>query len=196
MSVPSYTYKCSKCDFSAPGSLLTGLTVYEDGEQHIQCHYEACWCNKCVSITPLENFKANKSELEKAKIALNRATERTSYFWQNILNALLKYRQTFIKNELNEITASLKYMELANNRMGDEKCLKCGSNDATPLPDEVKLAGTQITGRKYSENSPTGFIHPHCGGEIIAVGDDMRFNLVPSTNIYSMDGSFKEKIYH
>jgi len=89
-------------------------------------------------------------------------------------------------------------MVLAKQRSGDEKCLNCGSHDTMPFIGNPGLTEILSNDFIYSGSSPTGFIHPNCdcSGKIIAVGDDMRFNLVPSTNIYRMDGSYKEKIYH
>ncbi|MGK0371264.1 MAG: putative RNA-binding Zn-ribbon protein involved in translation (DUF1610 family) [Glaciecola sp.] len=195
MSIPSYTYKCSRCDFNAPGTLLTGHTVYDDGEHHIDCTYKAAWCCFCESITPLEVFTLDKSQYEKAILTVDRVVECTSSFWQNIFNALVPSRRKLVESELNDITLLLKYMELANQRSGDEKCLKCGSHDTRPFMSNSGLTEVLRNNFISSGSSPTGFMHPNCGGEIIAVGDDMRLNLVPSTNIYNMDGSFKEKVY-
>jgi ferredoxin len=196
MSVPSYTFKCSECDFSASGDLLIGPTVYDDGHNQFTCNYEAAWCNTCESITPLEVLKLNKHQLESAQLALDELSLNAHSPWSNFLNVIFKSKRKMLFREINEISDLLKYMELAKKRKGDEKCLKCGSHDATPFMGNKELAGMRTIDFTYSGKSPTGFIHPNCGGEIAAVGDDIRFSFAPSTNIYNMDGSFREKLYH
>jgi hypothetical protein len=195
MSVPSYTYKCNNCDFTAPGTLLIGSTVYDDDGQHIHCNYEAAWCNTCESITPMELFKLRKYQFESSKRTIDNLSERTHGFLQNLLNSIFKSRQKYISDSLEDITGLLKYIELANRRAGGERCLKCGSHDAKPLAGEIDSSNLMQEDFTFSGQSDTGLIHPNCSGEIHIEGTGMRFSYVPSINIYNTDGTFREKLY-
>jgi hypothetical protein len=142
----------------------------------------------------MEVFKLDKGQFERAQHAIDSISDSTSSPLHNILNSIFKSRRESINWDLEKITELLDYIELANRRAGDEKCLKCGSHDAVPFPGTIDTNNLMQSDFTYSGKSSTGFIHPNCGGEIIIEGTGMRFSYVPSTNIYNTDGTFREKL--
>jgi hypothetical protein len=194
MSVAPIHLSCSLCTFSASESCMWGNFEYElsDGTR-IPLLRSLGWCHDCKSATPIEQLTPIKKELTdvlgrprnsafELKLELDRAKSRLRNifgFGKAAIDRLTSDLEYTIKEE-HENTL---YNNLIESRLGSPRCLICSKRDVLSL----RLPS-------ISEGAPaktTGFIHPECGGELLAENSGFRISKTfRSVRIYDPEGVF------
>lgn len=186
MSMPSYNLTCNKCDYSVSSMILWGGFLYTDGETEFSCNKSMGWCDDCSAIAPIENFENTGRELEIIEQRSQWLRNENGTFRKALLNLLFSSRRKHQQSCLNDIYSASKTISLSRKRRGTECCLYCGGRSVHFFNGDAKLGFS--SDMKYTESHPSGFIHPHCGGEFVSKPNSMRFNVITRTRLYSVDG--------
>ena len=191
MSMPSYSILCTQCDYESSGRAIWGRYYYKDDEGQFNLERQLGWCNGCQSITPIEDFS------DAAKVAGNIRSDLyfirrdTATVFANILNVLFKSRRESLGSTIDNISGYAKYIQLAEERVGQERCLTCGSHVVQPYNPIREGGGFKSRGDfMYHGEHKTDFEHPGCGGMFYEKAHKMRFSMVFYTKLYTTEGGF------
>ena len=132
MSFPSYSILSTQCDYDSSSRASHGLYYYKDNEGQFHLERQLGWCNGCKSITVIEDFSDAAKVAGKMRSNLYRIRRDMGTVFANILNALFKSRREWLDSTIETINSYAKYIELAEARTGQERCLKCSSYFVVP----------------------------------------------------------------
>jgi len=176
------TLECDKCGATGSTSATWGEYAYIDGGEEYSVNRILGWCPDCANCVPLEEF----GDEERLITGLMEAVQDTGgYLRKRIVLFLSKssvQRRNYTLNKLEEMTWRLS---LIRERKGTEKCLRCGSSNAQEFSGGIPVH------KSWSHDpdiAATGFKHPGCGGEFIAIPNPVRLSLVITPNYYTVDG--------
>jgi hypothetical protein len=141
-------------------------------------------------MVPIEDFGYHLWELEAIESRCEWLASELSSGWQALLNFLSKGRRARQSELLHEIQMNTATLRNAFRRKGTERCLECGSSDVKAFDGDVNI--TLSDDSVFEGSNKTGFIHPGCGGELVARGSGARFNIARETRIYTPHGDFVE----
>ena len=79
------------------------------------------------ALLPLKILAIRLRQLLKLESELELIRLETGTVWANILNVLFKSRREWLDSTIETINSYAKYIELAEARTGQERCLKCSS---------------------------------------------------------------------
>ncbi|MEI8123349.1 MAG: hypothetical protein WCI20_15065 [bacterium] len=197
MSVETTQITCSTCAFTASDSVTWGYFSYELKDNTlISVERSLGWCHNCNDVVAIENLtpKAKRSKdtdgrswkgIAELKLELQKAKSRL----RNIFG-FGKAKIDLLTNEL-EFTILREreidqYNKLIESRVGSSRCLFCSMRDILHLNIP-----------KLTEGNPpvsTGFIHPECGGQLMAAKSGFRVSLrFDYTSVYDCEGHFLRK---
>jgi len=194
MSVATTQITCSNCSFSASDSVNWGHFSYElDDGTLIPLQRSLGWCNHCSDVVAIESLSPipmQQTDIlgrpRKSVFELKLELQTTKNRLRNIFG--------FGKDRIARLTSDLEftvkeerendlYNNLVESRAGSPRCLRCSLRDIHPLkiPD-------------LTERHPplsTGFIHPECGGQIMACKSGFRVSMrFDRVRIYDCEGCF------
>ena len=132
MSVPSYSILCTQCDYRSSSNATNGQYYYKDDEGQFNLERQLGWCNSCQSITAIEDFGKTSKAASEIRSKLYSIRRDTGTVFANILNVLFKSRREWLDSTIETINSYAKYIELAEARTGQERCLKCSSYVVIP----------------------------------------------------------------
>lgn len=194
MSVASTQISCSNCSFSASDSVTWGRFSYElDDGTRIPLQRCLGWCHHCDDVVAIEAITPISRQLtdifgrpRKSAIQLQLDLQKAKNRLRNIFG--------FGKSEIARLTSDLEstvkeerendvYNNLVESRIGSARCLRCSMRDVHPL----KIS-------RVTEGAPsvsTGFIHPECGGQILAGKSGFRVSMrFDRVRLYDCEGCF------
>ena len=192
MSVPSYSILCTQCDYRSSSNATNGQYYYKDDKGQFNLERQLGWCNGCQSITAIEDFGDTAEAAAKIKSELEFIRRDTGTVWANILNVLFKSRREWIASIIETTRSYAKYIELANARAGQERCLKCSSYVVLPYKPTKEGGDLDVHGFMYHGERNTDFEHPGCGGTFSEKADNVRFHGKFEPRFYKPDGSYIE----
>jgi|GEM_PF-708476 len=193
MSVPSYAILCTQCDHQSSSNATVGRYYYRDDEGQFHCERQLGWCNGCRSITSIEDFSDTAKAAGEIRSQLEFIRRDTGTTFANILNVLLPSRREWLDSTIEAINSYAKYIQLAQKRIGQERCLTCGSHVVRPYKPTREGGGFKETGDfMFHGQHNTDIAHPGCGGMFYEKADDMRFSMVIYSRFYTTDGVFIE----
>ena len=190
MSFPSYSILCTQCDYDSSSRASHGSYYYKNDEGEFDLERQLGWCNGCQSITAIENFDKTSKVASEIRSKLELINLKMAAVWANILNVLFKSRREWLDSTIETINSYAKYIELAEARTGQERCLKCSSYVVVPYKPAKEGGGLDVRGFMYHGERNTDFVHPGCGGAFYEKADDMRFSMVSYSKFYTTDGVF------
>jgi len=193
MSMPSYAIHCTQCDYESSSNVTSSRYYYKGEEGRFNCERQLGWCNGCRSITAIEDFSDTAKAAERIKSQLEFIRRDTATAFANILNMLFKSRRESLSSTIETINSNAKYIELAEERIGQERCLTCGSHVVQPYNPIREGGGFKSRGDfMYHGEHNTDFEHPDCGGMFYEKAHKMRFSMVFYSKFYTTDGVFIE----
>ena len=196
MSVPSYSIRCTQCDYDSSSRANHGLYYYKDDEGQFNLERQLGWCNACQSITAIEDFSDTSKAASTIRSELENINRYTSSVYANICNVLFSSNRKWLNGLTETINSYARYIELARVRSGQERCLKCSSYVVVPYKPAKEGGGFKERGDfMYHGEHNTGFVHPGCGGTFYEKADDVRFSGKSESRFYKPDGSFIESYY-
>ena len=150
----------------------------------------------CRSITAIEDF----SDISKAAGRIRSESRLlrcdTGTIFANILNVLFPSRRVWLADALKGIDDRAKYIQLSEERVGQERCLTCGSYVVQPYNPAKEGGGFKDRGGfMYHGEHKTDFEHPGCGGMFYEKAHKMRFSMVFYSKFYITDGAFIESYF-
>ena len=197
MSMPSYAICCTQCDYESSSNVTSSRYYYKDEEGRFNCERQLGWCNGCRSITAIEDFSDTAKAAERIKSQLEFIRRDTATVFANILNVLFKSRRESLGSTIENINSYAKYIELAEARTGQERCLTCGSHVVQPYNPIREGGGFKSRGDfMYHGEHKTDFEHPGCGGMFYEKADDVRLHGKFEPRFYKPDGTFIESYYN
>jgi hypothetical protein len=143
-------------------------------------------------ITAIEDFGDTAEAAAKIKSELEFIRRDTGTVFANILNVILPSRRKWLSDRLTKINNHAKYIQLAQKRAGQERCLTCGSHAVKPYKPIREGDGLKSQGFMYHGQCNTDFEHPGCGGMFYEKADDVRLNGKSESKFYKPDGNFIE----
>jgi hypothetical protein len=154
------------------------------------------WCNGCQRIGAIEDFGDVAKAAGKIRSELDFIRSDTGTVFANILNSLFSSRRSWLKDRIDTVNNNAKYIQLAEKRVGQERCLKCGSHVVQPYKPVRKGGGFKETGDFMLHGQHgTDVEHPGCGGMFYEKADDVRLNGKFDSKFYKPDGSFIESYF-
>jgi len=153
------------------------------------------WCNGCQRITAIEDFGDVVKAVAKIKSELEWIRRDTGTIFANVLNVLFPSRREWLSDRLTNINNHAKYIQLAQKRAGQERCLKCGSHVVEPYKPIREGEGLKVKGFMLHGQCKTDVVHPGCGGMFYEKADDVRLNAKFESKFYKPDGSFIEAYF-
>lgn len=190
MSMPTMTLECDKCGYAGSTGMTHGNLVYKDGDVEIHLRRTLGWCDDCATLVPMEDFSEEEA-------VLLRLADEIEYLKKNdqksITVCLTKTSKSRRDHRYDEITELTHWLHLAKQRKGTEKCLRCESTNVREFDGKYHWVESAYEDVPDEQLQPTGFIHPQCGGEIMAKSCPMRFRLLMEPRYYSMDGRYLEQ---
>ena len=193
MSMPSYAICCSQCGYESSSNATSSRYYYKDEEGRFNCERQLGWCNGCRSITAIEDFSDTAKAAERIRSESRRLLRDTATVFANILNVLFKSRRESLGSTIDNISGYAKYIQLAEERVGQERCLTCGSHVVQPYNPIREGGGFKSRGDfMYHGEHKTDFEHPGCGGMFYEKAHKMRFSMVFYTKLYTTEGGFIE----
>ena len=197
MSMPSYAICCTQCDYESSSNVTSSRYYYKGEEGRFNCERQLGWCNGCRSITAIEDFSDTAKAAERIKSQLEFIRRDTATAFANILNMLFKSRRESLSSTIETINSNAKYIELAEERIGQERCLTCGSHVVQPYNPIREGGGFKSRGDfMYHGEHKTDFEHPGCGGMFYEKADDVRLHGKFEPRFYKPDGTFIESYYN
>ena len=196
MSVPSYSILCTQCDYRSSSRANHGCYYYKDDEGQFNLERQLGWCNGCQSITAIEDFSDTSKAASTIRSELKNINRYTSSVYANICNVLFPSNRKWLNWLTETINSYAKYIELAQVRSGQERCLKCSSYVVVPYKPVKEGGGFKERGDfMYHGEHNTDFVHPGCGGTFYEKADDVRLFGKSESRFYKPDGSFIESYY-
>ena len=196
MSVPYYSILCTQCDYRSSSRANHGCYYYKDDEGQFNLERQLGWCNGCQSITPIEDFSDTSKAASKIRSDLKNINRYTSSVYANICNVLFPSNRKWLNWLTETINSNARYIELAQVRSGQERCLKCSSYVVVPYKPVKDGGGFMDRGDfMYHGEHNTDFVHPGCGGTFYEKADDVRLFGKSESRFYKPDGSFIESYY-
>ena len=193
MSMPSYAICCTQCDYESSSNATSSRYYYKDEEGQFNCERQLGWCNGCRSITAIEDFDDVAKAAGKIRTDLYYIRRDTDTVFANILNSLFPSRRKWLKDRIDTVNKNAKYIQLAEKRVGQERCLTCGSHVVQPYKPIREGGGFKETGDFMLHGQHgTDVEHPGCGGMFYEKAHKMRFSMVFYTKLYTTDGVFIE----
>jgi hypothetical protein len=97
------------------------------------------------------------------------------------------YKQEDLARKLDEATLLLAIIK---QRQSPPRCLECGSTRVI-----VPLVADREFWDSVNTKGAIGFIHPDCGGELLAHKDGLRIAIRTSKRYYTPEGVFIERVF-
>ncbi len=193
MSMPSYSIRCHLCDYESSSRATWGARYYKDEEGVFECHHQMGWCDGCQSVTAIEDFGEVLQAATHIRSALDAMKRDTEPTFVNLLTAIFTSRRKWQTAAVKAINTHIKYIQLAQTRSGQERCLKCGNRGVVAYKP-VKQRGDHIEakGFMYHGHCTTDFVHPGCGGQLYEQADSVRLNINLQAKFYTLNGDFIE----
>ena len=196
MSVPSYSILCTQCDYDSSSRATIGRYYYKDNEGLFNLERQLGWCNGCQRITAIEDFSQTFQAATKIRSQSELVSRNTGSVWAAILNVLSKSSREWLASNIKTINSYAKYIELAEDRVGQERCLTCSSYVVIPYKPTKDKGGFKERGDfMYHGKHNTDFEHPGCGGMFYEKADDVRLHGQLRSKFYKPDGTFAESNY-
>ncbi len=200
MSLPSTTFKCSRCGYRQCGAVAWGTKEYVlPNGLRLRAPSRLGWCHDCKGLAAVESISIEDRLEELRKIESDLAgchPPRKPRWWH--LGRYIFYKGTLAWEKLQRdhhfslvvgVADARDLLALQQQRITPPRCMDCGSENVT-----VPFITNQNLWEDSSQPEPTGFHHPDCGGEILMIDDDLRIGLAPSVRRYTPEGDFIEKI--
>jgi len=193
MSMPSYSILCTRCDYESSGRAIWGPYYYKDDEGRFNLERQLGWCNGCQRIAAIEDFDDVAKAAGKIRADLYYIHRDTDTVFANILNSLFPSRRKWLKDRIDTVNKNAKYIQLAEKRVGQERCLTCGSHVVQPYKPIREGGGFKETGDFMLHGQHgTDVEHPGCGGVFYEKADDVRLHGKFDSKFYTTDGDFIE----
>lgn len=176
MSVADIFLRCERCDLAGfvTGAPLNVAYIIDGLE--VPMHVVLGYCPDCDSLGRImECFNRNDSpvdeELQAARATYQADASKLWYRWFS------KSHIQKLEEHIRELEVQQKALEmrqkLMTERKGSERCIRCGSPNVSSFAGMYFLPFDEKEGF-FTGEQRTDFIHPGCGGEVIAKGSEMR----------------------
>jgi hypothetical protein len=169
--MPVILFSCTHCDFEQSDVKTWGCREYvlEDGVR-IVMPSRLGWCHACNGLVAVEDIsvKARQEELEKAQKEFANLS-----MWAFRMRRILQ----------REIVDLQDILLLQQQREESARCLDCGSTDID-FPSKQPVSEENGSGALFKLN----FLHPSCGGTLVAKMSDMRLVLQQTVKRYTPNG--------
>ena len=154
------------------------------------------WCNGCQSIAAIEDLGEAAKAAGGIRSQFKFIRRDTGTIFANLLNVLFPSGREWLGDVLTNINNHAKYIQLAQKRAGQERCLTCASHVVRPYKPTREGGGFKETGDyMYHGQHGTDVEHPGCGGMFYEKAHEMRFSMVFYSRFYTTDGVFIESYF-
>ncbi len=185
MSAQSVNLNCEICGLQSSTREVWGEFYYLYNDLKIPVNRTLGWCKQCKKFCPIENFNHQKNICEEMDSLISYFNNDYSHKTFLFIGKKLRENRLF---KLNLIKILNEQLKLISTRAGSEKCLICGSSNIDSSIGEF-LSKNQEINEHNTGHARTGFIHPNCGGEIIASPSPIHINMEFTPRFYNPDGS-------
>jgi hypothetical protein len=201
MSMPFTVFSCNRCDFGGSSIVNRGASCYQSGEQQAYVNKQLGWCAQCADLCSAENLPtvASITAMAKEYAGLQKVVEdcrselKTKRSWlAKLFNGSIRlpdemlYAESDMMDLDNQLQDDRQCIEILKGRQSPARCLTCGSTEITYLPHDYKLLGCPDN---PGPPVPIHFLHPGCGGELLAQYSDIRFSLKSVRRFYDTEGN-------
>ena len=185
MSAQSVDLNCEICGYRSNTREVLGEFYYLYDNLEISINRVLGWCKQCDGFRPIENFGNQKDICERIESLINSLEKDYSQKKFLFIGKKLRSSRLHTLNHIKELNEQLKISSL---RIGSEKCLTCGSSDIETFSSDNLVKIDESDGDDVG-NVRTGFIHPNCGGEIIATPSPLYIQMEFTPRYYNPDGT-------
>lgn len=190
MSVEPTVFTCDKCDFKASSTVVWGRFYYQvEDERLIFLNRRLGWCLSCKTLSPVEDLSIEKvthDEIRECEAELS-DFENRGFLRKHLAGSKKKERIAYVRQRLEE---NLRLVEIPRSRKLPPRCLICSGNQIVS-----HKFSTSIDGDPSGKPFPTGFVHPDCGGNIVASSAGIRLMMRIKSRAYTTEGIFIREWY-
>ena len=185
MSAQSVNLNCDICGFESSTREVWGEFYYINNHLKTPVNRALGWCEQCSKFCPIEDFSNQISICEEIDSLIKYF--KNDYSQKSVLLIGKKLREDrLFKLEL--IGVLNEQSKIISKRIGSEKCLNCGSTNVEILISDC-LSRIDERIRHSTGSIRTGYIHPNCGGEIIATPSPLHIQMEFTPRYYRSDGT-------
>jgi hypothetical protein len=183
MSMPSKILRCDACGKEANTCMLHQSFRYWYKDTEVFLPRTLGFCLDCNNFAPIEYFG---TRIEETNQKLEAHSTRVTRFVRRVLSSNPRpWLRKVLAYCFSELCENVYFLELAETRRGDERCLCCLSRNIIKFEGNINLP-YDISG-VYVGKAATGFIHPGCGGEFWVENSPWRFNLARHPQYFLVD---------
>lgn len=190
MSVEPTVFTCDKCDFKASSKIVWGRFYYQAAaDRLIPLNRSLGWCSSCKTLTPVEDLSIRKvtyDEIREYEAELFDFESR-GFLKKRLVGSKKKERIAYVRRCLEE---NLKLVDILRSRQSPPRCLIC-SDTQVILHKFLTIADDDNSGKPRL----TGFVHPDCGGNIIASNAGISLMVQMKSRAYTTEGIFIKEWY-
>ena len=183
MSFTYVIFDCDKCDFQGNSTITWGDFKYVNEGKETNVNRDLGWCFECNKLVPIEDFSDSDRVIDLIELTTKELEGKANNKFS--ISFSKRDGKVYLINEILEYSQRLKFIR---ERIGSEKCLMCGSMEIKPFDGDYSFEPKEYMKRPFNSTKNTGFIHPGCGGGIIAKYNPVRINLESLSRYYSIDG--------
>jgi len=194
MSVETTQITCAKCSFTASDSVTWGYFSYElEDNTLVPAMRSLGWCHNCNDVVAIENltplakhpkdsYGKPRKGIAELQLELQRAKSRLRSMF-GFGKAKIELLQNALEFAIIREREIDQYNNLIESRVGSACCLFCSMRDILHLNIPELTEGDPPVS--------TGFIHPHCGGQLMAAKSGFRVSLrFDRISVYDCEGRF------
>lgn len=211
MSLPTYLYYCTSCDFEQGNTGAWGNREYvlDDGV-HIPLHSHMGWCESCHGLAVIENLSSQirLQEYREAQGQLHKLSRR----WGWLRYGLSKDDRSRVRRYEDQLEDAIDGLEMLSIRKSPPRCLLCLSTQVQAMgthPDDgedvpkspciysAKRKLAEMESAQKGDTDKSIWLHPSCGGEIHIREhpDGLRIAMRPTIHRFTSEGILMETAY-
>ena len=181
MSLPSYTIKCSECNFS--DSYLDGTHYVYEGPPAHEPEVQVAWCRACDKVV---NICAPLTVME-AQVKIRELYRLIGGCRGGLFARFLKRRKQVAEKASQDIQIVRKRLKYFRSSPHKNRCLVCGSHDVFPFELPYDSAYDVIEALNVEHS---------CGGQLlIEEGPSFAYSEIPKVfdenGVIVLDGESK-----
>lgn len=188
MSMPPTLFTCNGCDFQASGRIMWGRFYYQlDDGNLVPLKRNLWWCSSCNCPSPVEDLSIDNTPHGRKLSRPEGGGSLIRYLFSS-LSALRFTKQAAYERRV--LKEKMALMDILRARTGPPRCLICSSSDVIPHDfQSIDDSGPRDLPRS------TGFVHPGCGGTIMAGSSGISLIMQTISRSYTTEGMLIREWY-